>query len=651
MGKFVFKGENLEKVLNKASLELNIPSNELNYKVVNEKHGIFKKSIEIEVEVAEEVQVDQVEIAKEEKEVISEFDGAVRIEDGVIHVRDPKENGKPAEIFISNYLECFIDGKEVSGRTRVFENNKIEFVIGEQKSKRNIDIKIDQDAMEAKISISYIPEIKYAIKDAEETMLLDVQLEEKEIQFPPKFSVDDIKTILREKNVVFGLIEENIKEASTLEKVEEMEVAKGIPVKNDIPDELKIYFSESNQSRGEDDLSRVDYKNFYSIANIKTEEILAEIFNGEDGTNGTNIFGKELKRKIAGKLNIKTGEGCKLEDNKIIATTEGRPCLKSGVFQVNKVLMQDIDVDMKSGNISFIGDIHIKGEVKDGMRVDAGNTLIVEKNVSTSTLVARGDILIKGNCIGSTIIAGGDNTVVVNEMTLLGGIKEDLCALIEAVVQVKERNLFGKGLKDGEIIRLLLDKKFKRLLTKSIIYLRDTNKEELQNDKLKFFLKNNIFGLGATNIKSHTELYNIIDLIDAKNEILKSQVKLPVNLTLAYAQDCRIQASGDIIFSGTGSYLSHVEALGEIHFKGNNSVVRGGVIKSEKEIRCKIVGSEGGGKTQLITGKKGHIYADVAYIGTCLLFGLREYVFEEDSKNVHAYLDEDNELIVEKFVL
>ena len=77
-------------------------------------------------------------------------------------------------------------------------------------------------------------------------------------------------------------------------------------------------------------------------------------------------------------------------------------------------------------------------------------------------------------------------------------------------------------------------------------------------------------------------------------------------------------------------------------------MARGGVIKAGKEIKCKVVGGLGGVSTKLIVEKKGHIWADLAYPNTRFIIGEREYVLDVLSKNIHAFIDEDRELIVEK---
>ena len=115
-----------------------------------------------------------------------------------------------------------------------------------------------------------------------------------------------------------------------------------------------------------------------------------------------------------------------------------------------------------------------------------------------------------------------------------------------------------------------------------------------------------------------------------------------------YSQDSTIKSSGNIIFTGKGEYVSNLMASDSILFKIDKSLARGGVIKAGKEIKCKIVGGLGGVSTKLIVSKNGQIWADVAYPNTRFIIGEKEYILDVFSKNIHAFIGEDRELIVDK---
>lgn len=137
-----------------------------------------------------------------------------------------------------------------------------------------------------------------------------------------------------------------------------------------------------------------------------------------------------------------------------------------------------------------------------------------------------------------------------------------------------------------------------------------------------------------------------------ENEINKREesIKEKWNLTIGYAQDAKIDCSGDIIFTGKGEYISEIRAGGDVKFLLENSVLRGGSITAEGSITCKTVGSSGGATTILKAGEKGKIIGDIVYRNTIIKFGNKSIVIDEDSKNLKAFMN-NGEIEIEKLNL
>jgi len=53
--------------------------------------------------------------------------------------------------------------------------------------------------------------------------------------------------------------------------------------------------------------------------------------------------------------------------------------------------------------------------------------------------------------------------------------------------------------------------------------------------------------------------------------------------------------------------------------------------------------------TEVIVGKEGHIYCDMAYLNTKFIVGNMETIVDETCKSVHVYIDKNRDLIVDKF--
>ena len=87
------------------------------------------------------------------------------------------------------------------------------------------------------------------------------------------------------------------------------------------------------------------------------------------------------------------------------------------------------DVDISTGNLEFIGDIIIRGEVKEGFKVLSKKSITIFENVTNAVIEAEGDVIIKKGCIGTTITTKGNVTLSFVENSTIrcgGNLKGDI---------------------------------------------------------------------------------------------------------------------------------------------------------------------------------------------------------------------------------
>ena len=644
----IFKDVSLDKCIENASSELNIPIEELTYEILEDKKGFFKKAVTISVNLPDNT------MSEEEVKILPDS-GTIEVVGGKIIVKNPAENGSPAVIVPSRLINVLVDGSQIYSKKEVLEHNLIEFGFDETEAKRDINISMNEDNTEAYVSIKYTPKVIFGLKDSEKTSMLVVEPEIKEKQFPPLFTIDEIKSALSVANISYGIIKENFDQCVKSEGADKVLIAKGIPTINGENDrvEMKINADAENKHLMQDEKGNVDFKSIGFVDEVRPGDIIAVIHKGGEGQDGIDVFGKATKHKSGVKTKMIAAEGCKLEpEGAIVATITGKPSIKGNGFYVYTVHEVQGDVDIKSGDVKFVGDVVVKGNVKEGMSIVAGNNIKVEKNIERATIKARGNIDIVGSCITSTIIAGGQDVKNLKQIENMSNLKNQLVTLIETVEQVKKYNLLGHVVHDGEAIKVLIENKFKLLPKCCIEIIAHANKDRgQQEEKVVELIKNKLLGLGPLSIKNYWELDEIISLLDSNVENLNLSLSIPVNINLSYVQECNINSSGDIIFTGNGEYVSNMIANGSIFFKNPQSVARGGEIKAKKEIWCKKVGSTGGVSTKLCVEKNGQIWAEVAYQNTQLIIGTRKYDLEYPSKDLHAFLDEKGDIVVESLRL
>ena len=651
-----FEGVNVQECLQNASVSLGVPVERIKYSILEEKRGLFKKHAVISIDAIEGLNDQDIckEKVLEKHTLLEDINGTIGIEDGKILIKNPKEGGKPAVISTKNNVTVTVDGEKVNTRTNVYEESNIEVIFNKDEAKRHMNLRTSSDKMEAYISIVYKPNTTYKLKDVKATNSVLIEIDVKEEIMPPKFTESEIKNELLNHNIKYGILKMNIAKCAEVNEISELLIASGKKTIDGIDDRIEIKYNDAGEQNVEDyDNDQViDYKAIGSVEGVEKGQVLAILYPGKNGEDGIDIADKPVKAKNAKKIVLGAGEGTELTDEyTVVASRKGKPSARGSIFFVYETHEINGDVELKTGNIKFVGDIIIHGSVKEGMKVESGNSILIKNNVAEAEITANGDVVVKGNVIHSSVAAGKEDVLTLEYLSDLKSMKNDLSKLISSIRQLKEMNLLERNTSDGELIKILLETKFKKLPKTSIKVAKSILQHQDSEDELIFIIKHRILDLGPLNIKSYEELNDAVRIIDNKIAVLEMNLTLPVDVVLDYCQDSIIKSSGNIIFSGKGQYVSQIAASDSVIFQKDKSVARGGVIKAGKEIKCKIVGGIGGVSTKLIVENHGHIWAEVAYPNTRFIIGAREYVLDVPSKNVHAFLDESRELIVDKLLL
>ncbi|NOV91275.1 FapA family protein [Clostridium saccharobutylicum] len=165
------------------------------------------------------------------------------------------------------------------------------------------------------------------------------------------------------------------------------------------------------------------------------------------------------------------------------------------------------------------------------------------------------------------------------------------------------------------------------------------------------FIINKLIGMGPLKIKGFVELEDFEETLEHEIETMELLEVIPADIYVQYVQGSTIESSGSVYVQGKGQYNSNIKSLNNIEFTNENAVCRGGVLTAGSEIKIKTVGSEAGIITVLKVPAKGRITADVAYNNTVFCFGEKKIVLDVSSKNIEAYVDEFDEITIDKFIL
>ena len=147
-----------------------------------------------------------------------------------------------------------------------------------------------------------------------------------------------------------------------------------------------------------DEYDQVDYTALNLIHNVKEGQEICRLIRPTEGEPGRTVLDQEIPAKSGKSVSLPKGRNTEISEDgdALVALADGHVEFTGRSFQVKPVLDIPGNVDFSTGNIKFLGDVNIKGDVLTGF-----------------TVRAMGSIWIGGVIeAGSTVEAGGDLTVV-----------------------------------------------------------------------------------------------------------------------------------------------------------------------------------------------------------------------------------------------
>lgn len=414
--KVVVVGYSISDCLKKASEFFNVETAQLDYEILERgKKGFFRKKpfrilvfINPDYNPYRELEEFSFKLGLGDKLLSTDLDKLIipKDQDGTFKVRiykegvfltvcPPKGKGKPVSV-----QDC-VHRLQQRG-VEIFDVRKVEQVVKESKCE---PVKITD--------FQYIQENDSVcrVEITPDEMRAFVKIT------PPKrggrdLKVEDIVNALKDKGVVVGFKEEEIKKALDEERyMEDILAAEGIPPQHgrDARIEYKVKVRKEIELV-ENEFGRVDYKNLQLIENVVPGQILAEKIPAEKGVPGKTLFNRILPARDGKDVELKPGKNTVLsEDGRFLKSEiNGQVILIGNRISVEPVHRVLGDVGPKTGNIEFLGSVVVVGNVLDNHVVRAGGNVEVLYNVQKAIVEAEGDIVIKGG------ISGQDEARVVS---------------------------------------------------------------------------------------------------------------------------------------------------------------------------------------------------------------------------------------------
>ncbi|UOE57182.1 DUF342 domain-containing protein [Cytobacillus oceanisediminis] len=219
---------------------------------------------------------------------------------------------------------------------------------------------------------------------------------------------ENLHKLLADEKITLGVSEEIIqricKDPFSVEYP--ILLAKGIPAENGSDAYLlnEVTFDQQTRKKG------FNFRDVLHIPSVKKGQLLASVIPSTPGAPGKDIFGQSVPAKNGKSLRVKAGKNVFVNGDKYYSLLDGQVSFTPNSISVNPVFEVIGDLDLKTGNINFVGNVMIRGNVPAGYEIKAGGDIIVTGLVEGSLLQADGNVLISGGISGShkgSVISGG----------------------------------------------------------------------------------------------------------------------------------------------------------------------------------------------------------------------------------------------------
>lgn len=269
------------------------------------------------------------------------------------------------------------------------------------------------DKLKLKESIYGLSEVKSIklmnemIQPINETMIVTISEDNNRAIgrfYPPSnngklLTKDDILSDLHFAGVKYGVMEEQINQfLKDRQYCMDITMAKAtMPVEG--RDAIITYYFNTDltaKPKSNEDGS-VDFHQLDIISHVNKGDVLAKLTPEDLGQPGMDVLGREIKPKKVQKKILRYGRNIVLSEDGLTMYSEvsGHASLQGDKVFVSDTYEVLADVDSSTGDITYDGNVAVKGNVITGFSIKAKGDIIVDGVVEGASLEAGGQIILK----------------------------------------------------------------------------------------------------------------------------------------------------------------------------------------------------------------------------------------------------------------
>lgn len=581
------------------------------------------------------------------EEPCSQATGTVAVINGELCFTPPPPGGLPPSIEFGSEIRVSYGGEQKVREVVLAEGlEPLEVSLpADIEPVLHYDLVVDASKTRAQLVWNCTPGVSHRLADHPPTPRLRLQVLKREVP-GRRLTLPEVEEIALAAGLTYGLRLGELTEEMLQAPQGSFDLALGTPAKPGSDAAIKFVFQDDPRDVDLDAI-RVDHYELHGTSGVSQGAVLAVKEPARPGEPGRDVYGQVIHPQPVRDAEIKVGEGAELSADGLqaIAAVAGLPYLQGGVIRVREVFELAGDADVSTGNITMDGDIIIRGNVLENVKVQSNSgSITVHGLVSGATLRTRGSITVVRNVVRSQLYAGGASVARMQLLNLLEGVSEQLEGLIAAVESISSQ---AGNISFENLIRHLLELKFSDLpkgLKELSRFLDGNNEEELgesseDRESLASLLERNLFDTERVLKGSLDSLKGYHQLVVRSMGTLKDLGVMESHVRVGYLQNSRVEASGAVTVTGQGCFYSTV--LAGTGFSVSNGVFRGGTVTVESgAVVARELGGPAGISTSVSLLKGGRITASLVHPNVSVAIGLQSFKFDETTPMVKVFLNE-----------
>ncbi len=219
-----------------------------------------------------------------------------------------------------------------------------------------------------------------------------------------EYTLEEILAFLEVNQIRHGIEEETIRKMLR-EKLygKEVCIAVGTPVVEGKDGHFDYLFNHnfSKKPKIRPDGS-VDYWSINTIETVEKGQVVVVYKPPVEGEDGMTVKGKPIPVKKARALSPLKGKGFTREEDGVTYTAniDGKIDLENDRVIISPLYEIYGNADLSVGNINFVGDVLIHGNVSSGVYIKATGTVTVDGVVESADITADHDIILRSGMVG-----------------------------------------------------------------------------------------------------------------------------------------------------------------------------------------------------------------------------------------------------------